>query len=329
MKLAFFLSLGFLVTVFDARGRAQDLIRLGAFNNRDPVQLIAREKGHFKNESLKIEPSLVTNSVDLMRNFISGKSDIIHTNADNIIAWAEGQGEDPQPNDFIIFIGGSQGVRQRLIVAGSINSIGDLKGKVLAVDDPRTGYAPVLAYMLKQHGLVLGRDYTFKAIGNTRMRAEAISRGEAAGAVMSLSDDEIAKRGFRLLGKSEDYVQVYARGVGAARRPWANQNEALLVRYIRALIRSTDWLLDPRNKEEVLKLLLLVSENSVTRAEQMYEEAVDHRFGHVLRARIDMSGVKAIIELREAIGAMKQPLPSPEKYADDRYYKKALATLSQ
>jgi ABC-type nitrate/sulfonate/bicarbonate transport system substrate-binding protein len=183
--------------------------------------------------------------------------------------------------------------------------------------------------MLKQHGLLFNRDYTFKAIGNTRMRAEAISRGEAAGAVMSLSDDEVAKRGFRLLGKSEDYVRTYARGVGAARRLWANQNEVLLVRYIRALIRSADWLLDPKNKEEAVKLLLVVSENSASRAEQTYEEAVDPRFGHIPRARIDMNGIKAIIELRETIGAMKQPLPGPEKYADERFYNKALATLGQ
>jgi hypothetical protein len=43
----------------------------------------------------------------------------------NIIAWAEGRGADPQINDFVIFIGGSQGVRQRLIVAGHVNSVAE------------------------------------------------------------------------------------------------------------------------------------------------------------------------------------------------------------
>jgi ABC-type nitrate/sulfonate/bicarbonate transport system substrate-binding protein len=97
MKLALFLSLEFLVALFHAQVSAQDVIRLGAFNNRDPVQLVAREKGLFENENLKVEPSLVTNSVDLMRNFISGKNDLIHTNADNIIAWAEGRAKIRSP----------------------------------------------------------------------------------------------------------------------------------------------------------------------------------------------------------------------------------------
>ena len=39
-----------------------------------------------------------------------------------------------------------------------------------------------------------------------------------------------------------------------------------------------------------------------------------------------MEGIKAVIELREAIGAMKPSLPGAEKYADDRYYKKAVAS---
>ena len=324
MKLVKLRVLPLLATFFGVPVWAQDVVRIGAFNNRDPVQLIAREKGFFAGEKIAVEANPVTNSVDLMRNFINARSDVIHTNADNIIAWAEGQGEDPQTNDFVIFIGGSQGVRQRLIVAGHVSNIADLKGKVLAVDDPRTGYAPVLAYMLKRHGLVLNKDYTFKAIGNTRMRAEAISKGEAAGGVMSLTDEEIAKRGFRLLGKSEDYVPAYARGVGAARRFWANQNETLLVRYIRALVGATDWFLDPKNKEEAVKLLLKVNENSASRAEQAYEEAVDPRFGHVPHARIDRDGIIAVIELREAIGAMKPPLPGPEKYTDDRFYRKAV-----
>jgi hypothetical protein len=36
-----------------------------------------------------------------------------------------------------------------------------------------------------------------------------------------------------------------------------------------------------------------------------------------------------ILELREAAGLIKPPLPSVEKYVDERFYKKALATLDQ
>jgi hypothetical protein len=90
MKLVKLRGLLLLVTFFGAPVWAQDVVRIGAFNNRDPVQLIAREKGFFVGEKITVETNLVTNSVDLMRNFVNAKSDVIHTNADNIIAWAEG-----------------------------------------------------------------------------------------------------------------------------------------------------------------------------------------------------------------------------------------------
>ena len=94
---------------------AEDLLRIGLFN-KDAVILAAQEKGFLKNENIRVEINTVTDSPTLLRNLISGRCDIILNNADNVIAWAEGQGADPQPNDFIIFLGGSQGVKQRLAV---------------------------------------------------------------------------------------------------------------------------------------------------------------------------------------------------------------------
>ncbi len=326
-KIHFILSVCLLLLMLSMPqgGRAEDILRAGMFN-RDALNVIAEAKGFLKKENLKVEINLVNNSVDLMRNFISGKYDLIHTNADNVIAWTEGQGEDPQPNDFVIFMGGNQGVRQLLVVGPGINDAGGLKGKVLAVDDPRTGYASVLVYMLKKNGLALNKDFSLKSFGNTKSRADAVTRGDAAGALMNLPKEEIQKRGFKILGSSEEYVPVYARGVGAARRVWANQNEALLVRYIRAMIGTTNWILDPKNKEEAFKLLLPANENSKSGAERMYEDAVNPKLGYIPGSRIEKEGIKTVIELREAMGFMKPPLPSPLKYVDERFYQKAVAS---
>src|SRR5437773_2136255 len=200
---------------------AEDLIRIGLFN-KDAVIIAAQEKGLLKAENIRVEINTVTDSPTLLRNLISGRYDLILNNADNVIAWAEGQGADPQKNDFVIFLGGSQGVNQRLAVHPSINDYNDINGKVLAVDAPTTGYAIVMIAILKKHGLELNRDYTLKSFGNTNARAEAIGRGEAVGAMMGMTDEEIQKRGFKVLARSEDHVARYARGLGATRREWAN-----------------------------------------------------------------------------------------------------------
>ncbi len=305
---------------------AEDVIKIGLFN-KDAAIIAADAKGFLRAETIRVEIDSVTDSPTLLRNLIRGRYDLILNNADNVIAWAEGQGADPQPNDFVIFLGGSQGVSQKLITAPGITDFKDLKGKILAADAPTTGYAIVGVYILKKHGLELNRDYRFKSFGNTRARADAMSRGEAAGAMMNMTDEEIHKRGFKVLARSEDYVQHYARGLGATRREWANAHEELLVRFIRAMIRATDWVMETKNKDDVINVLLRENKNDKVRAQAMYEENTSPRFGFTPRSRIDREGIRSIIELREAAGLMKPPVPKPEKYVDERFYKKALATL--
>src|SRR5918994_5640860 len=291
---------------------AEDLIQIGLFN-KDPAIIAAEAKGFLKQENIAVEINTVTDSPTLLRNLISGKYDLILNNADNVIAWAEGQGADPQKNDFVIFLGGSQGVDQKLVVAPGISDYGDLNGKIFAVDAPTTGYAIVGVYILKKHGLELDKDYTFKAFGNTTKRADAMSRGDASAAMMSLEEDEIQKRGFKVLAKAEDHVQHYARGLGATRPEWANKNEDLLVRFTRAMIRSTDWVTDPKNKEEVVAILIPENRNNKARAEAMYAESISPRFGFTPRSQIDTAGIQSVLQLRETAGLMKAPLPKPEK----------------
>jgi hypothetical protein len=42
-----------------------------------------------------------------------------------------------------------------------------------------------------------------------------------------------------------------------------------------------------------------------------------------------MEGIRSVLQLRETAGLMKPPVPKPEKYVDDRFYKKALATIDR
>ena len=316
------------LTLLPIKAMAEDIIKIGLFN-RDAAIIAAEGKNFLKQENLRVEISTVTDSPTLLRNLISGNYDLILNNADNVIAWAEGQGEDPQKNDFVIFLGGSQGVDQKLVVAPGINDYRDLKGKLLAADAVTTGYAVVAMAILKKHGLEWKRDYEVKSFGNTTARADAMSRGDASGAMMSMPDEEIQKRGFKVLAQAQDYVKNYARGLGATRRVWANANEDLVVRFTRAMIRATDWLQNPKNKDEVIQLLLGETKNNKGRAEAMYAATLSPTMGLTPRSRIDMEGIRTVLELREVAGLMKPPVPKPEKYVDERFYKKALATLDK
>ena len=46
-------------------------------------------------------------------------------------------------------------------------------------------------------------------------------------------------------------------------------------------------------------------------------------------SQIDMDGIRSVIQLRETAGLMKPPVPKAEKYVDERFYKKALASIDK
>jgi hypothetical protein len=47
------------------------------------------------------------------------------------------------------------------------------------------------------------------------------------------------------------------------------------------------------------------------------------------RSRIDIDGIRTVLELREIAGLMKAPVPKPEKYVDESFYRKALETIER
>lgn len=57
----------------------------------------------------------------------------------------------------------------------------------------------------------------------------------------------------RLTSLSEHYPEFPASSI-ATRRDWAEANEDILVKYLTAYIRATEWLLDEANREEAMDI---------------------------------------------------------------------------
>ena len=64
------------------------------------------------------------------------------------------------------------------------------------------------------------------------------------------------------------------------------------------MIRATDWLQDPKNKDEAVQLLLDENKGNKNRAEAMYNNTLSPTMGLTPRSRIDMAGIRTVIELR-------------------------------
>lgn len=155
-----------LISASACSSQAQDVLVVGGFSGLGAATDVAEQKGFLADEGIVLEFDSVDSSEELMTKFIAGTYDLIQTNADNVIAWAEGQGKDGQKHDFVIIMGGYRGRQpMELVVAADVRTVADLRGQVLAIDAVTTGYALMLVYMPRQAGLVRKEDYDLQPAG--------------------------------------------------------------------------------------------------------------------------------------------------------------------
>lgn len=192
--------------------------------------------------------------------------------------------------DIVIVLASPGAANQDFIVRPEIEDYDDLRGQVIAVDAAESGYATPLRVLLREHGLNQeGKDYHFLQVGATQQRIDAMKDGRAVGAMVgSTQARTLAEEGFRDLDSINRLYREHA-GAAVTTRVWARANQALLIRYLRGYLRST-------------------------RAAQ----------GAVLSFAWD--GLREMLEMRADLGLLRGP-PDPHRFADDRYYQQAVASL--
>ena len=70
-------------------------------------------------------------------------------------------------------------------------------------------------------------------------------------------------------------------------------------------------------------MLIPENRNNKARAEAMYAESISPRFGFTPRSQIDLAGIQSVLQLREAAGLMKAPLPNPRNTSKSDFIKRA------
>src|SRR3989442_2287136 len=230
-------ALGALVALVASPADGQPLRVMGFSGSSNWPIFVAQEKGLFARHGVEAGLMAAPSSATQLASLIEGRIEIAMTAMDNVVAYEEG--------DVFAFLGVTNGGRLNLMVAPTVKSYADLKGRTLAVDAPSTGYSLVLMGMLLRGGLAAG-DYALVGVGGSRERLSALRSGKAAGALLNAPQDALAEAaGFWRLADSAAIIGRYHRSLGAARRAGAAANAGALVRHLRAHLAAGDRLHDP------------------------------------------------------------------------------------
>ena len=276
---------------------------------------VAEAHGLFAREGVHVEITVTRSSTQQLAMFTSGGYDIGMQQSDHVVRGVE------RGSDLFIFMAQALAPELTLVAAPAIRSFGDLKGRDIAVDGARTGYALLLRKWLADQGLADG-DYTFKEIGGSQERFDALKSGAAAASLLNPPfDRNLLAAGFVSLGTTGEYFPTYPGSIAAARRSWATGNEQALLGYIRAFDAAYAWLKDTRNKDDAIRLL--PARLNIDRATA--SRAYDQIAGQPL-PQITADGLRQVIDIVWASEGLPEPHGKPENYLDLSYLNKARQT---
>jgi ABC-type nitrate/sulfonate/bicarbonate transport system substrate-binding protein len=314
-------------TAAGAAGAQETPLRVNVFPGSQNLAIfIGLERGIFAKHGLKVELQNTPNSDAQRSGLAEGKFEIAHAAIDNAVAMVEAAGRDT-----IIVMGGDASMNE-FMVRPEINAVADIKGKVVAVDAPNTAYALVAKKILKNNGLIEGRDYTVRPVGGTMQRSQAMATNPelVAGMVNLPFSITIREKGLKSLGRQRDLLGPYQATGAFVMRPWAQANADVLERYLAAYVESVRIALDPANKAEASAALVKRLKLDPQVADQTVEQLMIPGFGLAPDARFDMEGFRTVLALRAEIeGQWGGKPPAPDKYIDLGYYDRAVKRLDK
>ena len=132
-----------------------------------------------------------------------------------------------------------------VIIGGKgYKTVADLKGAKLAVSSLKGGATTFLLEYLRARGLVYPKDYTLILVsGGTPVRLTAIQNGSVAASVLgSPVSDKALEMGMNKIGDIADVIPEYQFTALIVDSSWAARNRPLVVRFLKAHIRSARWI---------------------------------------------------------------------------------------
>jgi ABC-type nitrate/sulfonate/bicarbonate transport system substrate-binding protein len=211
-----------------------------------------------------------------------------------------------------------------LIARPEIKTFADLKGKLVGMADEAGSITLSTRKLLALHGLG-PTDFRVRIIEGTPARYTCLRRGECDAVPLGQPQDLLAiKDGHRLLGLSTEAVPEFVYTVTAARPAWASAHKETLVRYARALGAALKYIREPANRKTVVKIIVEATDVSGDIAEQTLKLFFEPE-RNVLpkQGEINLKGLAQVIAFISEAGAIKQPLPEPERFVDLQYLQAA------
>jgi NitT/TauT family transport system substrate-binding protein len=282
---------------------------------------IAAKMGFFDREGLDVPIVTMRGSPLILQALTADSIYIGNATTDSIIS-ANEKGAD------LAMIGGLiNGLGLSMVGGKSYKTYADLRGTTIGTQTLTSGTGFALRLVLKANGLEYPRDYNLLNIGGASDRYLALTSGQISAAPVGVPLEIAAKQqGFNIIGYFVDDVPNYQFNVYTVKRSWAEKNRSLVVRFMKAMVSASRWLID--NRDAACNYLSKEMAVSPEHCRLGWEYNVKHAIWD-RNADLNIEGVRTMIKIYAELNNVKGPLPQPAKYVDSSYLKQALAEVAR
>ena len=267
---------------------------------------LARSSGEFRRAGLDVHESLVPSSPAQFTSLDAGEFDVVFTSPDNVLAYHFLSANPLQRRiPLQIICGIDRGLGLSLCTTATITDAEDLRGEVLGVDVPQSGFAFVAYALLDRSGLRPG-DYTIEALGSTPRRTEALIAGRCAATILNAGNElRAVGAGCSILSPVTD-LGPYFGTVVATRAGDEASLKGANVRFADALLETTREIVAGDREADVIEAAVRLLSLTEHEAQDHYECLRNPTTGLVENGRIDRASIVTLVELRHSFS------PTPE-----------------
>jgi ABC-type nitrate/sulfonate/bicarbonate transport system substrate-binding protein len=211
-----------------------------------------------------------------------------------------------------------------LIARPDIKSFADLRGQTLGLSTPGDTITLSSLRLLALNHLTRA-DFKTKVVVGTAARFACLKVGECAAVPMGQPEDlDAIGQGFPRLAFTHAAGADLIFNVDMARRAWGEKNKDALVRFARAMGSAYGFMNDPRNRDEIVKIMVETGGASANVAADIFAPYLDPDKNVLPRkGELDLAAFNRVIGLMVEVGAIPSPAPGAERFVDLQYVKAA------
>jgi NitT/TauT family transport system substrate-binding protein len=211
---------------------------------------IARSLGLMKDQNLDVQSINIASAAQSIPQVLSGGVDILSGNPEMAMSAIQ------KGADLVIISNEMAKVPYALMARPEINTISDLKGKILGVTQLKEASTSIARELLREKGNLNATDYELIQLGGTPNRYAALTRGAVQATLLAQPADFLAEQqGMRRLASTDEVFQGPAT-ILMARRSWLKENGETATRFLRAATAARRWFHDKANRAQAIDILV-------------------------------------------------------------------------